>query len=83
MNAPLERLPVTLDFESPPEAKGFKALVNLDSRVTDFINGITGNIVFKNLGVQCLAIYGCLLRKEEIHVGSAPLTKGRTYSTSN
>ena len=75
VNAPLERMPVNLDFESPAEAKGFKAVINLDSKVVDFASGITGKINFKNLGVQCLAIYGCLLRKEEITATSSPLSK--------
>jgi predicted methyltransferase MtxX (methanogen marker protein 4) len=70
-------MPVSLDFESPAEAKGFKAIVNIDSKVVDFANGITGKIIFKNLGVQCLAVYGCLLRKEDITATSTGLSKRR------
>ena len=69
-------MPAVIDFESPAEAKGFKAIVNIDSKAIDFADGITGTIVFKNLATQCLATYGCLLRKEEIVTGSAPLSKG-------
>lgn len=71
-------MPVNLDFDSPPEAKGFKAVVNLDSKVVDFATGISGKIVFKSLGVQCLAVYGCLLRKEDITATSTPLSKGNS-----
>lgn len=70
-----------MEFESPPEAKGFKAVVNIDTKNVDFANGITGTINFKNLGVQCLAVYGCLLRKEEINAGSMPLVKSSTFIT--
>ena len=76
-------MPVNLDFESPAEAKGFKAVINLDSKVVDFASGITGKINFKNLGVQCQAIYGCLLRKEEITATSSPLSKRKNAFTSD
>ena len=47
-------MPTTMDFESPSEAKGFKATVTIDSKNIDFANGITGVIVFKNLEFNAL-----------------------------
>lgn len=72
--APLERLPISLDFPGPLEAKNFKATVEIDDKNVDFSRGVTGTINFENLGTQCLAVYGCLFRKEDISVG-APISK--------
>lgn len=74
--APLERLPASLEFVSPPEAKGFRASVSLDDKNIDFSKGITGKIKFDSLTVQCLAVYGCLIRKEDITIG-APITRSK------
>lgn len=75
--------PSILEFESPAEAKGFKASVKLDSTNIDFSKGVTGVITFSNLTVQCLAIFGCLLRKEDITVTSTPLNKGKLQLNSD
>lgn len=72
---PLEVIPKSIPFESPAEAKGFSCNVVLTDTNIDILKGITGVIIFKNLTVQCLAIYGCLIRKEEISIGSNQINK--------
>lgn len=71
----MPKQPSQMVFESPVDAKGFNALVNIDSCNVDIAKGITGTIDFKKLGVPCLAVYGCLFRKEEITAGSMPINK--------
>ena len=66
-----------LEFDSPAEAKGFKASVKLDTTNVDIAKGISGVISFINLNVQCLAVFGCLLRKEDITVTSTFISKCR------
>lgn len=78
----MPKQPSQMIFEGPSDAKGFNALVNLDSSNVDIAKGITGIIDFKKLGVQCLAIYGCLLRKEDIAAASLPISKSRIASQS-
>jgi hypothetical protein len=73
---PMEPIPMSIPFESPADAKGFGCQIDLDDTNINIQKGITGTITFKSLKVQCLAIYGCLIRKEEITVGSVPLSKG-------
>lgn len=68
-----------MEFESPAEARGFKASVKIDSTNIDLNKGITGTITFANLDVHCLAVFGCLLRKEEITATSTPINKGNFY----
>ncbi len=75
--APMQSIPMSIPFESPPDAKGFSCQIDLDDTNVNIHKGINGTITFKNLKVQCLAIYGCLIRKEEITVGSIPLVKCR------
>lgn len=75
-------MPISLHFESPAEAKGFNALVTIDDKNVEIAKGITGTIEFKNLAVQCLAVYGCLLRKEELGFSNTPTSKSRLYLPS-
>ncbi len=49
--------------------------MNIDDKNIDFAKGVTGSIDFKGLGVQCLSIYGALLRREEITFGNTPTVK--------
>jgi hypothetical protein len=75
--APMQPIPMSIPFESPADAKGFGCQIDLDDTNINIQKGITGTITFKSLKVQCLAVYGCLIRKEEIAVGSVPLVKSR------
>lgn len=79
---PLDTIPLTLPFDSPADAKGFSCTIDLDDTNIDIIKGINGTITFKNLKVQCMAIYGCLIRKEDIAIGSTAIVKSIADITS-
>lgn len=60
--------PQTINFKPASDLKGFQATAQLASTNVEHTEGIKGSIIFDNLETQCLAVYGILLRKEEVNV---------------
>lgn len=72
---PLEKIPAGIDFDTAD--KKFKCQVNLDSKNVNFADGIEGSIKMLALGPGVEAVYGCLIRKEDIALTST-MTKSRS-----
>ena len=70
----MEKIPAAIDFETPD--KKFKCQVSLPSKNVNFADGIEGAINLLSVGPGIEAIYGCLIRKEDIALTST-LTKSR------
>lgn len=54
--------------------------MDIQDKNIEFGKGIVGKITFKNIQLQCLAVYGSLLRREEISIGN---TVSKTTSYQN
>lgn len=68
------KIPASINFDMAD--KKLKLAVSLDSKDINFNDGIQGSIDIESVGPGLEAVYGCLIRKENIAVTSN-LTKSR------